>query len=133
MKSAIFPSWMYRDPAGSIEGLIARSARSAKAAAAPKEKISPDRKDRYYTQSRSIHIRELVRLRKLGKHHDRVSRVAGGKYSFPCARFQRYREGWKGVFNKSGKRTHERGPVCRAMPSHQNQSKGVEHHAIQKS
>ena len=71
MKSAIFPSWMYRDPAGSIEGLIARSARSAKAAAAPKEKISPDRKDRYYTQSRSIHIRELVRLRKLGKHHDR--------------------------------------------------------------
>lgn len=60
----ILESWRYRDPEEIGDGLIARTNRINRVE--NKEKPKSPRKDRYYSQSRSIHIRELVRIAKSG-------------------------------------------------------------------
>ena len=65
-------SWEYGNPEDIRDGLIARTEWMERADARKDERPARQRNDRYYIQSRSIHWRELVRLRKLGKHHDRA-------------------------------------------------------------
>lgn len=60
----ILESWRYRDPGEIADGLIARTERQSKKAEQPKPERQ--RRDRHYTKSRSIHLRELVRIAKRG-------------------------------------------------------------------
>jgi len=60
MKSTALPSWVYGNPENIIDGLIALRKRREQQADKPKSA----RKDDYYRQSRSIQIKEMVRLAK---------------------------------------------------------------------
>jgi hypothetical protein len=61
MKSTALPSWLYGDPSNICDGLIARTARKEKALTFKPMRI---RKDRFYTMSRSVHIKALIKFRK---------------------------------------------------------------------
>jgi hypothetical protein len=66
VKAVVLEAWKYRNPEDICDGLIAESARIAKV---PEQKLR-ERKDRYYSQSRSIHIKGVVKMAKLRRLHN---------------------------------------------------------------
>jgi len=60
-------SWTYGNPEDIADAMIARAAQMETAEAAKAERPARQRKDRYYSQSRPIHISSMVRLAKLGR------------------------------------------------------------------
>lgn len=55
---SIAPVWMYRDPAEIADGLLRASTKVQ--ACAPASPCPPPR-DRYYTQARRFHVKQLMR------------------------------------------------------------------------
>lgn len=64
----VLESWMYKDPQGIADTLIARTERLEKAEARKAEPPVRERKDRFYTQSRAIEIQAYVKKAKRGGH-----------------------------------------------------------------
>ncbi len=56
MKSFVLESWMYKDTLKIADGLVARTERLERMEARKAEPKARERKDRFYTQSRSIDI-----------------------------------------------------------------------------
>jgi hypothetical protein len=56
----VSPAWMYGDPANVVDSLLRASPRVQ--ACAPAEPCRP--RDRYYTQARRFHVKQLMKGRK---------------------------------------------------------------------
>ena len=64
MMSDIVEAWLWRDPGEIIDGLLRRSDKTERRGEAVSERL-PDRqpRDRYYTQARRLHVKQLMRGR----------------------------------------------------------------------
>lgn len=59
---SILPSWQYGDPVGFVDAFIGKAVRQeARGEAISCRAAEPKIRDRYYTQSRRLHIRNLMR------------------------------------------------------------------------
>lgn len=58
----IAEAWMYRDPQDIVDGLIALHARRDRTPAMSEP--SPVQRDRYYTQARRLHVRQVMKGRR---------------------------------------------------------------------
>lgn len=56
----VCPAWMYGDPANIVDGLLRSSAKVQ--ACAPAGPCQP--RDRYYTQARRFHMKQVMKGRK---------------------------------------------------------------------
>ena len=64
--SDIVEAWMWRDPGEIIDDLLRRSARIERRGEAISMRVVEQRpeRDRYYTQARRLHVKQLMRVRK---------------------------------------------------------------------
>lgn len=61
--SDIVPAWMWRDPGEIIETLLQISARSERRGEAISTRPQRPDRDRYYTQARRLHVKQLMKGR----------------------------------------------------------------------
>jgi hypothetical protein len=59
----VVEAWMYRDPAEVGDALVARAARLPVVAVRTSAPVSVTR-DRYYTQARRLHVKQLMKGRR---------------------------------------------------------------------